>query len=106
MPLMHSEDLSVHDQAVSAFTRLNEDILSLTEGTGGADEYEKKAREVVQADPDTAKRVGEMSLQFEERHRVIIEKFGRYPHRNKALGREMRPEETEFLENGGDTFTG
>ncbi|GKT99549.1 unnamed protein product [Fusarium langsethiae] len=104
MPLMHSEDLSVHDEAVSAFNRMNEDILSLTEGTGGMDEYERKARGVVQSDLDKAKSVGKMSLEFEEKHRVIIEKFGRYPHRNKVLGREMRSEETEFLESGGDTF--
>ncbi|KAI1052526.1 hypothetical protein LB507_007687 [Fusarium sp. FIESC RH6] len=104
MPLMHSEDLDTHDQAVAAFNRMNGDILSLMEGTGGENEYEVRAREVVQADPEKAKGVGEMSLQFEEKHRVIIEKFGRYPHRNKALGREMREEEREFLENGGDTF--
>jgi uncharacterized protein (DUF924 family) len=104
MPLMHSEDLDTHDQAVAAFERMNQDILSLMEGTGGQDEYEVRAREVVQADPEKAKGVGEMGLQFEEKHRVIIEKFGRYPHRNKALGREMRMEEREFLENGGDTF--
>ncbi|KAF4999483.1 hypothetical protein FGRMN_2412 [Fusarium graminum] len=106
MPLMHSEDLNAHKEAVSAFERMNQDILGLLEGTGGADDYEKKAREVVQADPETAKSVGEMGKVFEEKHRVIIEKFGRYPHRNRALGREMRPEETEFLENGGDTFGG
>ncbi|KAF9781454.1 hypothetical protein IL306_013450 [Fusarium sp. DS 682] len=104
MPLMHSEDISAHDKAVSGFEQMNQDILSLLEGTGGADEYEKKAREAVQADPDTAKKVGETSIVYEEKHRVIIEKFGRYPHRNKALGREMTPEEVEFLENGGDTF--
>ncbi|CAJ0553377.1 Ff.00g118890.m01.CDS01 [Fusarium sp. VM40] len=104
LPLMHSEDLSTHDKAVSAFERMNQDILSLLEGTGGANEYEKKAREIVQADPETAKSVGEMNKNIEEKHRVIIEKFGRYPHRNKALGREMRPDETEFLEKGGDTF--
>ncbi|KAM0346396.1 hypothetical protein ACHAPU_005460 [Fusarium lateritium] len=106
MPLMHSEELYAHKEAVSAFERLNQDILGLLEGTGGADDYEEKAREVVQADPETAKLVGEMGKVFEEKHRVIIERFGRYPHRNRALGREMRPEETEFLENGGDTFGG
>ncbi|KAL3588425.1 hypothetical protein FPOAC2_10580 [Fusarium poae] len=105
MPLMHSEDLSVHDEAVSAFNRMKEDILSLTQGSGGTDEYERKAREVVQADPDKAKSVGQTSLEFEERHRVIIERFGRYPHRNKVLGRKMRSEEKDFLESGGDTFS-
>ncbi|KAF4456391.1 hypothetical protein F53441_1461 [Fusarium austroafricanum] len=104
MPLMHSEDISAHEQAIAAFSGIKEDIWSLLEGTGGADESERKAREVVQACPETAKAVGETHLQFEEKHKVIIEKFGRYPHRNKALGREMTQEEKEFLENGGDTF--
>ncbi|KAF4341023.1 hypothetical protein FBEOM_5074 [Fusarium beomiforme] len=104
MPLMHSEDISAHDKAVLGFEQINNDILSLIEGTGGADEYERKAREAVQADPETAKKIGEMNIMFEEKHRVIIEKFGRHPHRNKALGRETTPEEVEFLENGGDRF--
>jgi len=34
-------------------------------------------------------------------HRDIIRKFGRFPHRNKALGRCSRPEELEFLATGG-----
>jgi len=104
MPLMHSEDISAHVKAVAAFDKMNQDILSLMEGTGGADEYEGKAREVVQADPEAAKSVGETNKVFEEKHKVIIERFGRYPHRNKALGREATPEEVEFLESGGDTF--
>ncbi|EWG44491.1 hypothetical protein FVEG_05534 [Fusarium verticillioides 7600] len=104
MPLMHSEDISAHEKAVAAYDRINQDILSLIDGTGGADDYERKAREVVQADPEAAKSVGETNKMFEEKHRVIIEKFGRYPHRNKALGREATPAEVEFLESGGDTF--
>ncbi|KAG4290310.1 hypothetical protein FPRO06_02196 [Fusarium proliferatum] len=104
MPLMHSEDISAHEKAVAAFEQMNQDILSLTEGTGGADEYERKAREVVQADPEAAKAVGETNKVFEEKHIVIIKRFGRYPHRNKALGREATPAEVEFLESGGDTF--
>ncbi|KAG4260700.1 hypothetical protein FPRO04_04324 [Fusarium proliferatum] len=104
MPLMHSEDISAHEKAVAAFEQMNQDILSLTEGTGGADEYERKAREVVQADPEAAKAVGETNKVFEEKHIVIVKRFGRYPHRNKALGREATPAEVEFLESGGDTF--
>ncbi|HYE45867.1 MAG TPA: DUF924 family protein [Caulobacter sp.] len=34
-------------------------------------------------------------------HRDIIEKFGRFPHRNRALGRETTPEEQAFLDQGG-----
>lgn len=37
-------------------------------------------------------------------HAAIIRKFGRFPHRNLVLGREMKPEETAFLDGGG--FTG
>ena len=34
-------------------------------------------------------------------HRDIIARFGRFPHRNKALGRETTPEEQAFLDEGG-----
>ena len=34
-------------------------------------------------------------------HRDIIQKFGRFPHRNKALGRETTPAEQAFLDEGG-----
>ena len=34
-------------------------------------------------------------------HRDIIRRFGRFPHRNAALGRESTAEEREFLRNGG-----
>lgn len=103
---MHSEDLSIHKKAGLEFDRMNQDIVSLMGGTGGADEYEKKAREVVQADPEVAKKMGETNRVFDEKHMMIIEKFGRYPHRNQALGREPTLEETTFLETGGDTFGG
>ncbi|KAF4469207.1 hypothetical protein FALBO_3905 [Fusarium albosuccineum] len=105
MPLMHSEDVSAHDKAVFEFLQMERDILSLLEGSGGEDEFEIKAREVVQADPETAKALGKINLEFEKKHQVIIDKFGRYPHRNKALGREPTAEETEYLKNGGDTFS-
>jgi uncharacterized protein (DUF924 family) len=36
-------------------------------------------------------------LEFEIKHKVIIDQFGRYPHRNAVLGRESTPAEEEFL---------
>jgi uncharacterized protein (DUF924 family) len=36
-----------------------------------------------------------------ERHRDIIRRFGRFPHRNPVLGREMTREEQEYLDGGG-----
>lgn len=46
----------------------------------------------------------EHNLDFERRHRAIIERFGRYPHRNAVLGRESTPEEIEFLKQPGSSF--
>ncbi|UJF15598.1 DUF924 domain-containing protein [Jeotgalibaca sp. MA1X17-3] len=44
----------------------------------------------------------ENTLQFEIGHRDIIVKFGRFPHRNKALNRDSTPEEVEYMkENKG-----
>ena len=37
---------------------------------------------------------------YAERHRDVIAKFGRFPHRNEALGRTSTPEEIEFLSSG------
>ena len=46
----------------------------------------------------------ESTLKFENKHKVIIEKFGRYPHRNKLLGRISTEEEIEFLTQSGSSF--
>lgn len=40
-------------------------------------------------------------LRYAEVHRDIIERFGRFPHRNELLGRETTPEEQMFLDAGG-----
>ena len=42
--------------------------------------------------------------QWAEKHRVIIARFGRFPHRNAALGRSSTPEELEFLKQPGSGF--
>lgn len=44
------------------------------------------------------------NLDFEIKHRDIIERFGRYPHRNGILGRESTQEEIEFLTQPGSSF--
>ncbi len=46
----------------------------------------------------------ENNLDFEHRHRVIIERFGRYPHRNEILGRVSTEEEIQFLSTKGSSF--
>ena len=46
----------------------------------------------------------EASLDFELRHKAILERFGRYPHRNAILGRSSTPEELDFLQQPGSGF--
>jgi uncharacterized protein (DUF924 family) len=80
MPLMHAEDPAIQQQAVRTFARL-------------ADE----------APPDL-RQACELALDFAERHRVIVERFGRFPHRNAILGRPSTPEELAFLKEPGSSF--
>jgi uncharacterized protein (DUF924 family) len=48
-----------------------------------------------------AARLGDEPLRYANIHRDIIERFGRFPHRNSVLGRETTPEEQRFLDDGG-----
>ena len=78
--LEHSENLDDQDQAVARFAALVE---SLAEHQRA---YFKR------------------SLDYAERHRRIIARFGRFPHRNALLGRTSTPEEVEFLKTPGSGF--
>lgn len=80
MPFMHSEDINMQDKCIKQFEWLIEN----TEG-------------------DT-KKMMEKALEFAHKHRVIIEKFGRFPHRNAALYRESTAEEVEFLKGPNSSF--
>ena len=84
MPLTHSESLRDHDMFGEKLVEMRKSMEA--KGDGDA---------VAQVD---------LALGFEKRHRVIIEKFGRYPHRNKMMARESTDEERDYLENGGETF--
>lgn len=44
------------------------------------------------------------NLNFELRHKAIIDRFGRYPHRNAILGRSSSAEELAFLAEAGSSF--
>jgi uncharacterized protein (DUF924 family) len=46
-------------------------------------------------------RLGEPDLSHARRHRDIIQRFGRFPHRNPILGRAMTAEEQDYLDSGG-----
>ena len=42
---------------------------------------------------------GSGNFSFEEKHKAIIDEFGRYPYRNEILGRESTPEELEWMKS-------
>lgn len=111
MPLMHSEDRAMHQKAVELIQSMADDVADTAnpqkdaeDGTG--DQYQElvKSRAIVASSRDAAVRLCESQLQFEVRHKDIIDRFGRYPHRNGPLGRQMTADEQEFLDGGGDTF--
>ena len=80
MPLMHAEDLSLQRECVARFERLRDD-----------------------APPDLREYLLG-GLDYARRHAEIIERFGRFPHRNAVLGRASTPEELAFLEQPGSSF--
>jgi uncharacterized protein (DUF924 family) len=84
MPLMHSESRDDH----RLLLRILDDAKLDMDGKG---------------DEEAAKYV-EFFRGFEKRHADIIEKFGRYPHRNACMNREATEEEKKYLEDGGETF--
>ncbi len=76
MPLMHSEDPADQDRSV---------LLFALEAVTAADSNREGRRS---------------SLDYATRHRDVIRRFGRFPHRNEELGRASTAEETEFLKTG------
>ena len=75
LPFEHAEDLATQDEAVRLFTRLAE------------------------ATPETSG-----LLDYAHRHRAVIERFGRFPHRNTILSRPSTPAELAFLQEPGAGF--
>ena len=61
-------------------------------------EIHESARELFEANGDPR------TIEFERKHREIIERFGRYPHRNSILGRQSTEQELEFLKQPGSGF--
>lgn len=76
LPFEHSEDVADQDLAVMFYARM-----------------------AVEA-PEAWKAIKREALDYATKHRDIVRKFGRFPHRNQALGRESTPEEIEFLKGG------
>lgn len=80
LPLEHAEDLEVQERSLEEFTRLAADA------------------------PASLRTEFEGYLEYARRHHAVIERFGRFPHRNAILRRESTPEEEEFLRQPGSRF--
>jgi len=61
-------------------------------------------RSLAAAVPEGWKKSFDAYLDFADRHKAIIDRFGRFPHRNAILGRVSTPEEVEFLKQPGSGF--
>lgn len=64
----------------------------------------RRHEQLVAAVTDEWRKDYESFLDFAQRHCAIIERFGRFPHRNAALGRPSTPEEIAFLQQPGSSF--
>ncbi|KAF5524914.1 hypothetical protein CGCA056_v003507 [Colletotrichum aenigma] len=101
LPLMHSEDLALHDLAVEHYQKMKDDFEELMAGDGAAgDDDQRKCWGVLAVQKETARDLLETNYDFEMKHRDIIAQFGRYPHRNLAMHRQSTPEEKEYLKTG------
>jgi len=58
---------------------------------------EKVADFQLDVSPEKLNNVFQMAKEAQAEHKEVVDKFGRYPHRNKSLGRESTPEELEWL---------
>ncbi len=76
LPFEHSEDIADQDLSVMLFARM---------AVEAPEAWKAEKREVTD---------------YATKHRDIVRKFGRFPHRNEMLGRESTPEELEFLKGG------
>jgi uncharacterized protein (DUF924 family) len=80
MPLQHAENSEVQDESLAAYRRLLTEV------------------------PPELRRLFEAALRSAENHRQIIARFGRFPHRNHALGRASTAPEQQWLRTGGESF--
>lgn len=88
MPLEHSESMEDQRECLRQFRALEDDCRAWA-AAGHLPDQSQAAAQLVS---------------FAHRHLVIIEQWGRFPHRNAMLGRQSTPEEIEFLKQPGSSF--
>jgi uncharacterized protein (DUF924 family) len=80
LPLEHAESIEMQDRSVAL--------------------YEKLAHEAAAAE----RGLFDGFLDYARKHRDVVARFGRFPHRNELIGRPSTPEEIEFLKQPGSRF--
>lgn len=86
MPLMHAENVNDVRRCVDTFSSMADDLKEHGEPA-------EKVRKTLSS-----------SASFGAKHLDIVERFGRYPYRNKVLGRESTPDEEAWMAEGGESF--
>jgi uncharacterized protein (DUF924 family) len=79
-------------------------VLEHTENLAAQDEAVRHFANLLPLLPATDREYFTQTLDYAKKHRAVIERFGRYPHRNAMLGRESTVEEVEFLKERGSRF--
>lgn len=103
LPLIHSEDLKVQDRALELYEEMISEVKAILEPSGDESSLSDKERqycETLRAQRTAVEEFCALQRQVQKVHRDQIVRFGRYPHRNDALGRVSTPEEAEFLKEG------
>lgn len=111
MPFEHAEDRALQAMSVSLFERLHSDAVAaagaprpVAAGAGSPAIAGSLADPVAGSASGSVAGSIAVALDYARRHREVIERFGRFPHRNALLGREDSDEERAFLAQPGSRF--
>lgn len=106
LPLMHSEDLETHRVAMRQYQKISTDAEEFIQNgkDSSMDPETEDCHRVFSERPDMVREYIKRCTDEQEKHTVLIERFGRYPHRNTPLGRTPTEDEIAYLKNGGETF--
>ncbi|PKX96414.1 DUF924 family protein [Aspergillus novofumigatus IBT 16806] len=101
MPLIHAEDLDMQDLARVKYAEMAEDFTSLLDGDAtGLSDDEAECRRILLENRARLEEQLKTHFRVQREHYDPIARFGRFPHRNAALGRETSEEERRFLAEG------
>lgn len=101
LPLIHSEELSVQELARQRYAEMAEDVRQVVSGEVQVNEAQRDNVQTLLRNRDRAQEQIDTNLRFQREHLDPVARFGRFPHRNEAMGRQSTDEERRFVEDGG-----